>query len=85
MDMEEAEGIFRYLQRHPSVHELMAAWVGWKAPQSAQALAPDDPSVRIGNSIMASIDAAKAAAGPQPGASEAAGLPQMFPGGQIRI
>lgn len=86
MDMHEAERMFRYWQLHPPVHELLAAWVGFKssAATEAAALPRDDHSVRLGVSILAGIDAAKAALPPSNN-NDTTGLPQMFPGGSIRI
>lgn len=86
MEMPDAERIFRYWQKHPPPHELLAAWVGFKGSDASDAtmLPRDDPSVRLGVSILAGIDAARATQPPS-NTNMTAGMPQMFPGGSIRI
>lgn len=83
MDMDEADEIFMYWQKHPPAHELLAAYVGFKASDAAT-LPRDDPSVRLGVSILAGIDAARAAQPPSNSNREAT-IAQIFPGGSIRI
>jgi hypothetical protein len=83
MDMDDAERQFRYWQKHPPVHELMAAWVGFKPADDRHLLPRDDPSVVKGNSIMAGIERARGKA--LPVVSSESPLPSAFPDGNIRM
>lgn len=82
LDMDEADELFRYLNKHPPTHELAAIWMGLKPKEETVDLPRDDPSVMIGINVMAGIEKGKAENNV---ASNGEAFSGLQPGGAVRI
>lgn len=70
---------------NPPVHKLVAAYVGYKPPREPIVLSADDPSARLGRSILAGIEAAQRGKPTPPSSGSGEDLVAMFPGGAIKL